>query len=293
MLKKTAGRNSASNGGQSSLDDDASKAVAATVAQIFAETAELNSQAKINTSNRKSTSSSQGSLISPALTGLENDSIQSSASPGSAGGGSASPSGYKYEAITSFNPGSRLEAQDFDGVWHSARIVEVDNGDGEVLIRFERVGRQKTAVDGSEEWIPMNSHRLRQKVSTRPILVFELEERCLARWSGPRKFPATVKKILPNDTYEVLFDDGYSKNVRALHMNKLNDGKETSEENSSQGSDTPDSNSSPKSPFAGFGSPAKTPMSSQTPPSKKRSLSRKDWPLMDLTTLDLGKKMFM
>ncbi|XP_072377745.1 uncharacterized protein [Diabrotica undecimpunctata] len=45
-------------------------------------------------------------------------------------------------------------------------------------------------------------------------------ERCLAAWSDCRKFPATVSKVLEKDTYEVIFDDGFPKVLKAHRMAK-------------------------------------------------------------------------
>lgn len=47
--------------------------------------------------------------------------------------------------IVNFIPGTKIEAQDFNGVWHSARIQEVDQDDREVLIHFEKNNKIKAA----------------------------------------------------------------------------------------------------------------------------------------------------
>ncbi|XP_011210144.2 uncharacterized protein LOC105230848 [Bactrocera dorsalis] len=255
--------------------EDATKAtVEAKVAQIMAETAER-SAAKANANAVKDDVETASPVTTPVA---------------------ASPAAVKFEPVTSFNPGARLEAQDFDGVWHAARVVEVDNDDREVLIKFERSGKVKSAVVGTEEWIPMNSTRLRQKVSTKPVPVFELEEKCMARWSGPRKFPGTIKKILGNDMYEVLFDDGYVKNVRAVHINKI---LPLDPELQAPISSSPTIPSTPQTPSTNLSdtSALKTPntesplpVTSSSTSGKKRasSGSRKDWPLLDLANLDLS-----
>lgn len=76
-----------------------------------------------------------------------------------------------------------------------------------------------------DEWIPMDSSRLRPRTEGNPPLAaaatvqatqttvggavtptfsaealakFKVGEKCLARWSDSRKFKATVQKILPN-----------------------------------------------------------------------------------------------
>lgn len=68
----------------------------------------------------------------------------------------------------------------------------------------------------------MDSSRLRaiQQYKRAPIS-FVVGEQCLARWSDARKFPATVQKVMERDMYEVLFDDGFTKIVKANHMGKV------------------------------------------------------------------------
>lgn len=63
----------------------------------------------------------------------------------------------------------------------------------------------------------MDSPRLRP---AQPVVTYDVGEKVLARWNDCRKFPATIKRILENDTYDVLFDDGYPKIVRGIHINK-------------------------------------------------------------------------
>lgn len=69
----------------------------------------------------------------------------------------------------------------------------------------------------NDEWISMDSPRLRP---AQPTVTFEVGEKVLARWNDCRKFPATIKRVLENDTYDVLFDDGYPKIVRGVHIHK-------------------------------------------------------------------------
>ncbi|XP_972506.2 PHD finger protein 20 isoform X1 [Tribolium castaneum] len=106
---------------------------------------------------------------------------------------------------------SRIEALDNNNIWYPARIVEEDYEGNEVLIHFEKFSSKY------DEWICMDSPRLRplQPHSKKTIQQFTVGERCLAAWTGNRKFPATITKVLPNDTYEVLFDDGFVKNLKA------------------------------------------------------------------------------
>lgn len=270
----------------SAIEEDTKATVAATVAQIMAQTAELNASGPSSSINMK-TSKSETKMKENVVISMESSTVSSPST-------STSSNQVRFEPVTVFSTGARLEAQDFDGIWHPARIVEVDNDDCEVLIKFEKTGKSKSIIVGSEEWIPMNSTRLRKKIATKPLPTFMLEEKCMARWSGPKKFPGTIKKILSNDVYEVLFDDGYIKNVRAVHMSKFN---------KSLGSDV----STPSSPISenvsvsekikgcNILSGMKRPALDLTPTTsaKKKVLSsssgsKRDWPLLDLSKIDLG-----
>lgn len=54
-----------------------------------------------------------------------------------------------------FFPGAKLEAKDFNEKWYAAKVVETDWDEREVLIRFDKWSTR------FEEWIPMDSSRLR------------------------------------------------------------------------------------------------------------------------------------
>ncbi|XP_058831300.1 uncharacterized protein LOC131689929 [Topomyia yanbarensis] len=121
-----------------------------------------------------------------------------------------------------FTPGTKIEAQDFAGKWHPAKLGEVDTEDREVLVQFEKNGKNKSTLN--DEWIPMDSVRLRPLPSPKTPnekIKFVPGEKCFARWSDSRKFRATVQTILDNDMYEVLFDDGFVKVCKAAHISKL------------------------------------------------------------------------
>ncbi|XP_044268334.1 PHD finger protein 20 isoform X2 [Tribolium madens] len=118
---------------------------------------------------------------------------------------------------------SRIEALDNNNTWYPARIVEEDYEGNEVLIHFEKFSSKY------DEWICMDSPRLRPLQShsgKKTLQQFTVGERCLAAWTGNRKFPATITKVLPNDTYEVLFDDGFVKNLKA-HLICKTEGRPT------------------------------------------------------------------
>lgn len=89
-----------------------------------------------------------------------------------------------------FVAGTRIEANDFHDKWYSAEIVEVDQDENEVFIRFEKCPNR------GEEWIPMDSSRLRPLQPKGVSSAFQVGERCLATWSDTRRFPATIKRII-------------------------------------------------------------------------------------------------
>lgn len=126
----------------------------------------------------------------------------------------------KARSTINFVPGSSIEAQNFDGKWMSVKVVEIDMEEREVLVRScDKNSKIKTGSGINDEWISMDSPRLRP---AQPVQTFEVGEKVLARWNDCRKFPATIKRVLENDTYDVLFDDGYPKIVRGVHINKFN-----------------------------------------------------------------------
>lgn len=121
-----------------------------------------------------------------------------------------------------FTPGTKIEAQDFSGKWHPAKLLEVDTEEREVLVQFEKNGKSKSTLN--DEWIPMDSVRLRplqQPKTPNGKLKFAIGEKCFARWSDSRKFRATIQAVMENDMYEVLFDDGFIKVCKSNHISKL------------------------------------------------------------------------
>lgn len=128
-------------------------------------------------------------------------------------------------SLINFIPGTKIEAQDFSGKWHPAKLGEVDTEEGEVLVQFEKPGGKSKSAALNDEWIPMDSVRLRpfQVQPKTPLgkTRFVVGEKCFARWSDSRKFRATIQAVLDNDMYEVLFDDGFVKVCRANHVSKL------------------------------------------------------------------------
>uniref|UniRef100_A0A2M4BB81 Putative phd zn-finger n=1 Tax=Anopheles marajoara TaxID=58244 RepID=A0A2M4BB81_9DIPT len=120
------------------------------------------------------------------------------------------------ERLTSFTPGTKIEAQDFSGRWHSANLVEVDTEEREVLVQFEKAEKSKTILN--DEWIPMDSVRLRPVTQH---ATYTVGEKVFARWSDSRKFKATIQSVLENDMYEVMFEDGFAKICKSSHISRL------------------------------------------------------------------------
>ncbi|XP_065082151.1 PHD finger protein 20-like protein 1 [Ochlerotatus camptorhynchus] len=130
-----------------------------------------------------------------------------------------------------FAPGTKIEAQDFSGKWHPAKLLEVDTEEREVLVQFEKNGKSKPTLN--DEWIPMDSVRLRPLQLPRTPngkLKYAIGEKCFARWSDSRKFRATIQAVLENDMYEVLFDDGFIKVCKFNHISKLKKSLDVSQE---------------------------------------------------------------
>lgn len=121
-----------------------------------------------------------------------------------------------------FAPGTKIEAQDFAGKWHPAKLLEVDTEEREVLVQFDKNGKSNSKLN--DEWIPMDSVRLRplqQPKTPNGKVRFSIGEKCFARWSDSRKFRATIQAVLENDMYEVLFDDGFVKVCKVNHISKV------------------------------------------------------------------------
>ncbi|XP_058066858.1 uncharacterized protein LOC131216394 [Anopheles bellator] len=126
------------------------------------------------------------------------------------------PSGGGAEKLTSFTPGTKIEAQDFSGRWHTASLLEVDTEEREVLVQFDKTDTSKTILN--DEWIPMDSVRLRPLTQHG---TFSMGDRVFARWSDSRKFKATIKGVLENDMYEVMFEDGFAKICKSQHISRI------------------------------------------------------------------------
>ncbi|EDV49395.1 PHD finger protein 20-like protein 1 [Drosophila erecta] len=291
---------------QSSTNDDVIKAtVDQIVAQILSETAERKAteEAKtdkpadeVKTTPETDVDANKAAAKETPVTPVPSSSEATISAAGSASNSNSPLPGSppKYSNPHNLTIGARLEALSVEGNWLPARIVEVNETEQTLLVRFERNHKLKVSPSTSgsfQEWMAIKSERLRQRLSTRVLPVFELEEKCMARWSGPRKFPGTIRKLLGNDTYEVLFDDGYVKNVRAVHMNKMPKQLPPVQAADEVGSKPPTPVGTPVSSVvpkrASTGSVSGTSGSSSSKKSKTTP-QRRDWPLLDMASLDIA-----
>lgn len=247
---KTPTTSIASNSASSSSSPvDTAETVKQTIAQIMAETAELNKAAGIDQTKVEGATKRSS---------FDNSGIASKIPKTSSSEANPRPVSVHEDFVV----GSKIEAQDFSGVWHTAKVMEVDNDEKEVFIKYEK-GKNSRVVAMSDEWIPMNSSRLKfkQSNSNRTVLSYVEGEKCFAKWQA-RKFPATVQKVLGNDMYEVLFDDGYSKVVKANQISKTKVG-------------------TPQAPG---------PQIESKRSSEGSSKKDKEWNLISMSSLNLGEK---
>ncbi|XP_017000404.3 PHD finger protein 20-like protein 1 [Drosophila takahashii] len=294
---------------QSSANEDVIKAtVDQIVAQILAETAERKAteeakaekaeeeaKATAETSEDATKAATEESPAAPGPSAVETTLPAAGTASNSNSPLPGTPP--KYSNPHNLTIGARLEALSVEGNWLPARIVEVNETEQTLLVRFERNHKLKVSPSTSgsfQEWMAIKSERLRQRLSTRVLPVFELEEKCMARWSGPRKFPGTIRKLLGNDTYEVLFDDGYIKNVRAVHMNKmpkqLPAAVQPTDDAASKvptpvGTPVVATPQAPKRTSTGSVGAASGSSSSKK---SKSTPQRRDWPLLDMASLDIA-----
>ncbi|XP_045470389.1 PHD finger protein 20 [Harmonia axyridis] len=149
-----------------------------------------------------------------------------------------------------FSIDNRINALDFNNKWRPAKIKEVDEEENEVLIHFETNGSFENNGNEYDEWVCMDSPRLKpfnsqtsegnssslenltDKISStedmvkdsikeKNIVKYDVGERCLAFWSDKKKLTATVTKVMEDDNYEVIFNDGYVKCLKWNRMLKI------------------------------------------------------------------------
>nr|CAD7397119.1 unnamed protein product [Timema poppensis] len=204
-------------------------------------------QAKMKGSNEKYKSVPEDNLVKSRILGENSsdlcvspnkseDSEQESLSSLAAGastsivekhGQDESESGARHEGSgINFHPGLRLEAKDLgNDKWYGVKVVEVDWVEEDVLIHFEKWSQRY------DEWISMDSPRLRSpqksepQPESKPISFFNVGDEVMAAWTDNRRYPAKVKAVAPNNKFEVVFFDGFTKFIKGSKMHKLTEGE--------------------------------------------------------------------
>ncbi|GAB6020004.1 hypothetical protein CHUAL_002754 [Chamberlinius hualienensis] len=129
-------------------------------------------------------------------------------------------------SLIRFQVGGRLEARDYLNMWYPSRIIQVDWDNREILIHFERWNSR------FDEWVSMDSPRLRPitRTSTRKdartrritaLKEFKIGEIVYAKWSDCKMYPAKIVKVNSDETYTVLFYDGFERDVQFINVKKL------------------------------------------------------------------------
>ncbi|XP_042228194.1 uncharacterized protein LOC121870425 [Homarus americanus] len=121
-----------------------------------------------------------------------------------------------------FVPGSRLEVlESRDNNWYQCKIVEVDWGELDILVHYERWSNR------FDEWLKMDSTRIRPMIRSslrkdRRSSHFRVGDKVTARWAADgKRYHARITKSLGDDQYEVLFFDGVAKILRSGALTKV------------------------------------------------------------------------
>ncbi|XP_043222223.1 uncharacterized protein LOC122381738 [Amphibalanus amphitrite] len=120
--------------------------------------------------------------------------------------------GFKFET------GFRIELLE-TGVWYTCKILQVDWEKELILIHYDRWSHK------FDEWVPMSSPDIRpckdkgrQRQDSKKH--FRVREDVFAVWSDGRRYPGSIQAVLPNDTYQVMFFDGFMKKLKSKQLSK-------------------------------------------------------------------------
>lgn len=119
--------------------------------------------------------------------------------------------------------GERLEAMDFMHKWFPAKIREINEEELQVLIHFDGWNQR------FDEWVDMASDRIRpimrhserKEKNRKPKLEHKVGEQVYAKWTDCKMYPAKVTAVLPNGSYEVIFYDGFKKQVQPINLRAM------------------------------------------------------------------------
>nr|XP_018905574.1 PREDICTED: PHD finger protein 20 isoform X1 [Bemisia tabaci] len=129
----------------------------------------------------------------------------------------SAPAGQSLSGINmNFFVGLRAELLPNSGdVWYPITILDMDVEEREVLCHYEN-------SQSSDEWVCVDSCRIRP-ITVKPAVKpeFQINQKVMATWNDNRKFPAVVKTIFPDGSYEVLFMDGFKKTLKPHKLTKF------------------------------------------------------------------------
>jgi len=126
--------------------------------------------------------------------------------------------------------GLRLEAKDYNGLWYSAKIMDIDDEKQLAHVHFEGWSSR------FDEWISLSStgSRLRpilrqsqrrdseksKRSHSDPRTDFYVGEIVLARWTDCRMYPAKILVANPS-SFDVVFYDGFKKTVQHANVKPM------------------------------------------------------------------------
>ncbi|XP_063406855.1 PHD finger protein 20-like protein 1 isoform X2 [Mytilus trossulus] len=119
--------------------------------------------------------------------------------------------------------GEKIEAMDFIEKWYPAKIIEIDEDDIAVLVHFEGWNQRY------DQWMDMSSEKIRPKArhsgrkEKRKSLnnEFKVGDQVYARWTDCKMYPAKITAIPAEDTFEVIFYDGFKKIVQGMNVKPM------------------------------------------------------------------------
>ncbi|CAC5394264.1 PHF20 [Mytilus coruscus] len=119
--------------------------------------------------------------------------------------------------------GEKIEAMDFIEKWYPAKIIEIDEEDMAVLIHFEGWNQRY------DQWMDMSSEKIRPKArhsgrkEKRKSLnnEYKVGDQVYARWTDCKMYPAKITAIQAEDTFEVIFYDGFKKVVQGMNVKPM------------------------------------------------------------------------
>ncbi|XP_055995394.1 PHD finger protein 20-like protein 1 isoform X3 [Ostrea edulis] len=110
---------------------------------------------------------------------------------------------------------------DYSSKWYQAKIVDIDEEELMVMIHFDGWNQRY------DEWILMNSEKLRPKTrhSSRKEKQkqsdFRVGDHVYAKWTDCKMYPGKVTAVYSDDSYNILFYDGFKKTVQGINIKMM------------------------------------------------------------------------